>query len=194
MIAERRGERGGLYVKLRCDCGTVLSKEYAIYQLKVGGTRSCGCLNTQRRVERFVIHGMTNSPTYSSWRGMRDRCSRHLNYAGLGILVCKRWQSFANFLSDMGERPSGMSIERINNNGGYFPENCKWATRAEQNSNTRQNRFFTYNGQTHTISQWGKLYEIPVRRLNDRLIKLGWSIERALTPGTYQKRINRKPS
>lgn len=100
-------------------------------------------------------------------------------YGGRGIRVCERWQSFTNFLADMGERPDRMTLERIDSNGPYSPENCRWATRAEQMQNTRRNRKLTFGGKTMCLSEWARLINIPVTTLVNRL-KKGTPLERAL--------------
>lgn len=82
-------------------------------------------------------HGMTYSPTWWSWTGMKARCRRHPSYVGRGITVCRRWEKFENFLADMGERPEGMTLDRKNNEGNYTKRNCRWATVGQQNRNTR---------------------------------------------------------
>jgi hypothetical protein len=118
---------------------------------------------------------------------MKDRCYNKNNkyykdYGGRGIKVCDRWldkeRGFENFLEDMGVRPIGKSINKINNNGNYEPNNCNWATRKEQSNNTRQNRVFSYNGVTQTIAQWARHLGVPHNTLSYRLDN--WSIERAL--------------
>ena len=129
------------------------------------------------------LHG---TPTYWTWMNMRQRCTHPFarsfkNYGGRGITVCKRWrESFENFVKDMGVRPPGMTIERINNNVGYTKANCRWATRAEQSVNRRRNRLLTFRNKTQPMSVWAKelgiSYQTVVNRKNH-----GWSDERALS-------------
>jgi hypothetical protein len=109
--------------------------------------------------ERTRTHGKGATAEHRSWTAMRTRCNNPKqlawpNYGGRGITVCERWDSFENFLADMGERPSGCSLDRIDNNGNYEPGNCRWATKAEQSNNRRTNIFVTHDGETLTITQW----------------------------------------
>lgn len=150
-------------------------------------------------IDRRVKHGHNTgrrsgprrSLTISSWMAMRYRClnknhPRYSNYGGRGIFVCERWKdSFVNFLADMGERPSkNHSIDRIDTNGNYEPSNCRWATRSEQNSNTRVNIYLTFNGKTQCISAWAKETKIHKDTIRFRVVKAGWSTEKALTTHT----------
>ncbi len=123
---------------------------------------------------------------YRSWAQMIDRCenprnSSFRNYGGRGIAVCDRWHSFENFLSDMGERPDGMTIERVDNAKGYSPENCAWATRKEQLNNMRTNRIIEAFGKKQTLQQWCDEYAMPTNTLKNRIYRGGMTPEEALS-------------
>jgi hypothetical protein len=151
-------------VFVRCDCGA----EKSVYRqsLAAGLTQSCGCLGKERRRAANTKHGqggLKRSGAYSSWAGMMDRCEwgghpSYAQYGGKGIRVCERWHSFVRFLEDMGARPPGCSIDRIDGTLGYGPLNCRWATRAEQNLNTIRNHKVWYRGEI-----------LPAAALCDRL-------------------------
>jgi hypothetical protein len=133
--------RGNMQWLCHCDCGTEQTTE--AHLLLRGTTRSCGCLHRQMMRETRTTHGDYNSPEYRTWYAMLQRCNnpnRHnyKNYGGRGISVCERWSDYATFLMDMGRKPSPKhSIERIDNDAGYLPSNCKWATPKEQKANQR---------------------------------------------------------
>lgn len=143
--------RRDAYWWCRCDCGSYVNVRGSF--LRNGNTQSCGCLNRERAAERckdqFTSHGASrvknHTPEYQSWTAMRRRCLKSgrddfKNYGGRGITVCKRWMNdFSKFRADMGERPVGTTLDRINNDRGYKPSNCRWATRVQQANNTRKN-------------------------------------------------------
>lgn len=123
-----------------CECGSLA--EVPGTKLRHGHTKSCGCLSRDLAGSLNLTHGQSKTPTYSTWLAMWSRCTnpKHVgwkSYGGRGIKVCRRWQKFENFLADMGPKPEGLTIERRNNERGYSPTNCCWATQAEQNRNKR---------------------------------------------------------
>lgn len=130
-------------------------------------------------------HGKRHSSVYIRWHSMRSRCnnpnkSSYRHYGGRGIKVCERWQKFENFYADMGDPPPGMTLERVNVNGDYCPENCKWATQKAQCNNQRHVKKITFNGKTLTISEWAEETGFPYTALNMRSF-MKWPIERMLT-------------
>ena len=138
----------------RCKCGKTC--DIRSTHLRNGNTQSCGCLQVDRIVEhnanqdksRFATHGMSETATYQTWKNMKQRCLNinnkdYKNYGGRGIVVCDRWLKFENFFEDMGEKPKGLTIDRINNNGNYGQNNCWWTTRIDQSANMRRATWFT---------------------------------------------------
>lgn len=168
----------------KCDCGTLK----IIYgsDLTSGKTKSCGCFRKKVNSSR-AVHGMSNTAEYEIWCSMKKRCEnknsamfRH--YGGRGINVCERWKKFEEFFSDMGPRPCGKSLDRINNNGNYEPSNCRWATATEQCENQRTNRLIYHNGKTCTVSQWSRETGINHSVIRNRLYR-GWcEIDAITTP------------
>lgn len=138
--------------------------------------------NEGRKLESHGHGGRTRSPTYDTWAGMIDRCvnpnnKRFARYGGRGITVCERWRnSFSAFLQDMGERPEGKSIDRINNDGNYEPGNCRWATRKEQQNNLHNNLVIEFNGVRRTIHEWADVTGIKTNTLRRRLASQ-WPLE-----------------
>lgn len=129
-------------------------------------------------------HGMRRTAEYRVWSNMLNRCQSPKcqmwhRYGGRGISVCERWLRFENFFADMGPRPIGASLDRINNDGNYEPGNCRWATNVQQGSNTSQNRWIECNGETRTISQWAMVVGLTRLTIHKRLQR-GWPVRRAL--------------
>lgn len=153
-----------------CTCGA--KKDFRGASLAYGYTRSCGCLRREISRQRATKDGRCSNPAlfplYRAWQGMVKRCNNpndtgYKNYGGRGIRVCDRWMKFENFYADMGDRPSGKSLDRYpNNNGNYEPGNCRWATSLEQMNNIRDNIFMVINGESKSIAEWSR--ELGVNR------------------------------
>jgi len=140
-------------------------------------------------------HNMTGTPTWRSWRSMRQRCNNknhttYSNWGGRGITICPEWEDFIVFVKEMGVRPTGMTLERIDNDGNYHKENCKWATALEQSNNRRNNTRYEYCGHNLTSTQWAERVGISRQLIDHRINKAGWSIEKALTT-TPQKQTGK---
>lgn len=190
-----------LFCKAKCECGKVIvvSKSH----LNSGHTKSCGCFAKQRQKETFQTHGQTGSSAYSSWSAMKTRClnkniKEYHCYGGRGITISKEWQKFENFYRDMGDRPKGMTLDRIDNNKGYSKENCRWATYKEQANNTRRNHMVTVNGEKMNTLQASILYNINLNTALTR-IRIGWSESDAFsippfTPGIRKSRGENSPT
>lgn len=184
---ERFEKKNGFFVATRCDCGT--EKIVRFNYLMNGHTKSCGCLigikNKSRATHKHTERGNINR-TYAIYRDMRTRCENpHYRqfylYGGRGIKVCDRWrQGYENFLADMGERPAGMTLERIDVDGDYGLHNCRWATPAEQANNKRNSRFIEYQGRRQTVAQWARELGILDKTIYARLAQ-GWPPDKALT-------------
>ena len=173
-----------------CDCGKSFSTIGGA--LRDGRTKSCGCLRSEKAREagdRTRTHGMTGTSIYAIWDSMHQRCSNpnrkdFPKYGGRGIEVCESWKIFEHFLNDMGQCPIGKSLDRINNDIGYSPENCRWATTKEQARNKRNNKMITYLGETYCLSEWAEKLSINKNTLDSRISKYQWTVERAFTQPT----------
>lgn len=187
-ISPTRSSEGRVQWVCNCTCGTICTVRSV--DLRSGHTRSCGCLLR----DTHTVHGMSSTPEYMAWKKMLARCNDPSNpyyhrYGGRGIKVCERWGQLDNFYADMGDRPSeNHSLDRIDNNGDYCKENCKWSTRSEQQNNKGCTRSLTHNGVTMTISQWAALLGTTRPTLFSRK-RNGWSDEETVTTP-----IARKPS
>jgi len=176
----------------RCDCGAEAVK--ITKYLRNGETTSCGCAGTHVCETK---HGLSYKiPEYTVWKRLRRRCNSptatdYPRYGGRGIKVCKRWDAFANFLADMGRKPSpDHSIERRDNNGDYCPENCVWATDAEQRRNKRTSVILTRpkDGKRMNIKDWARELGVATGTINRRL-RNGWSLDDALNPAKKNRHL-----
>lgn len=190
-VVERAGtHRQKSTWRVRCECGNERVVPGAA--LVSGNTKSCGCLQRDRASMVSRTPGLARPaksyPEYTVWCAMVQRCTNckddaFINYGGRGIKVCDRWRnSFADFLADMGERPSAAhSIERLNNDGHYEPNNVLWATVVRQANNKRSNVRVAYLGRTQTVAEWCRELGLRPFTVYNRLNHCGWSPERALT-------------
>lgn len=185
-VTRRIGSKyGGTLWECKCDCGKTITVLGA--SLRKGHTKSCGCKREIMISDSLKTHGMTNTRIFKIWNRMNQRCAKpyissYKYYGGRGITVCKEWKNdFQKFYewSLKNGYADNLTIDRIDNNLGYSPENCRWITRKENCRNKRNNRLITFEGETKTISEWAELYNMPFSRLYGRINK-GWDIERAL--------------
>lgn len=147
------------YCKFQCECGDEFVS--SMQKVKSLHTRSCGCIHSKQLSERNTKHGLRHLVEYTLWLNMKQRCNNpnfkyYDNWGGRGITICDRWvNSFENFYEDMGNQPAKrMGIDRINNDLGYFKENCRWATQKTQNNNKRNNLILEYMGKSQSASMW----------------------------------------
>lgn len=173
----------GFQYEAKCDCGKTSKPNRA--NLKAGRSMSCGCTRWKHGHTSPSVGKNRTTDTYMSYRNMISRCcyphdKAYHNYGGRGIKICERWMSFANFLEDMGIRPSRKyTLERNNNSLGYSKENCRWATLKEQANNRRDNHIITVDGESRTIKQWSEYRGIQNGTIHARL-RLGWTERRAV--------------
>jgi hypothetical protein len=183
----------------KCDCGN--TKCILSNNLRSGRSNSCGCVTKDNALVSTYKHGCSNGKNklYNCWKAITQRTTNksnkgYKNYGGRGIKICKRWtgkNGFINFSEDMGSKPSPRhSIERVNNNGDYCPENCRWATRKEQNSNTRRSKNITFEGKTQTIREWCIELGLTKGSVQYRL-KVGKPIEEVLKVSTFVEKLDR---
>jgi hypothetical protein len=163
-----------------CDCGT---KGVSIRADGLARSGSCGCL--QR--ETATKHGLWQHPLYAKWRAMHLRCGdprdkRYADYGGRGIAVCDRWKDLTAFVEDMEPSYSkGLELDRIDTDGGYEPDNCRWATHTEQARNKRSNIQITHDGRKMTVAEWCVVYGMSYGTVWERIKILGWDPVKAIT-------------
>jgi len=175
------------------DCACGAQCEANTKSVVSGHTQSCGCLARETLVTRNTTHGLAKlrCSEYRSWKDLRARCNNPNNqdykdYGGRGIKVCQRWDNFENFYADMGDRPSGMTVDRIDVNGDYEPNNCRWATPTQQANNKRTNRCIEWNGQSKTLMEWSRETGIEHTKARYRLAQ-GWPLESVFSQEDFRQ-------
>ena len=192
-VSHKNGS-GKNYAKCKCECGNII--DVLPNSLFNNESKSCGCsklnnpmlANNKSTSSGNYKDGRTKHLLYGTWKQMINRCenpkSKHYDrYGGRGIKVCEEWRDFWSFVKwsdSIGGKPNGYTLDRIDNDGNYCPENCRWADWGTQMSNKSSNRYITYNGKTQTIHQWSIDIGLNEQTLTNR-INRGWSIERSLT-------------
>lgn len=181
----------------RCDCGNVVIVRGG--DLKYGTVKSCGCLRSNT-IARCTTHGMSKTRLYQTWANIKERCcnKRHPAYSlygGRGIAVSEEWknsfEAFASWALSNGYRDD-LTIERIDYNKGYMPENCRWISMSEQANNRRSNVSITFNNETHNLSEWCKIYGKEYNLVYNRIHKNKWNFERAMFEPVHIEKRNRK--
>lgn len=189
-ISERLPGDKCWYLKCICDCGN--ETRITPSQFKKGVVKSCGCL---RMSLAGSYPGCSKHPLYGTWKNMINRCENpnnkaYYHYGGRGIKVCDEWHSFSNFVEwsdSIGGKPYRHSLDRIDNNGDYCPQNCRWATISQQSNNKRDNVILKFNGKSMTLSQWSK--ELCIKRgILQHRYQRGWSTEEILQTPVNGKR------
>src|SRR3990167_7192715 len=178
----------------RCECGV----EKRILRSKLVAVRpqeSCGCINIKRSTERLVKiakrHGLSRSSIYARWSGMMSRCYQRQNkkysgYGGRGIKVCRLWHDFDAFFKSMGHPPfSGATLDRIDVNWNYSPENCRWATQKVQQNNRRDTRILTVDGISRPVTEWARISGVSPKVLRQRIDRDRMSVRDAIWTGSY---------
>lgn len=195
-VVEKTNFRYGSSVLWRCKCSCgkddFLATASKLKHLKI---KSCGCKTKEILRNERITHGMTDSPTWKSWKSMMDRCyldshKSFKDYGGRGVTVCAEWDSFGSFLSDMGIRPDGKTLDRIDVSKGYSKSNCRWATPKEQANNRRSSRLLKIGVETKTASEWAEISGISTDTLFRRLA-LGWPAEKAVFAPIKKQKNNR---
>lgn len=184
VIRRTIGKNGSYKYLCKCDCGKVFETWGGC--LKTGDTKSCGCLNDEKRRGRKT-HGKSKSRLYSIYSSMKQRCYNtklraYKRYGGRGITICKEWENSFNSFQSWAESngyKEDLTIERIDNNGNYEPSNCKWANKKEQARNRNTSKRLEYKGQIYTYAEWGEFKGLTSSIISAR-IRNGWSIEKTL--------------
>ena len=180
---------GNRFVQYECECSCKnrARKNVLANALKSGKSSSCGCIQREKAKEtahqNFSTHSDSKSRLYRIWAEMRKRCnnkksSNYKNYGARGVSICKEWDDFETFKKwamDNGYNDT-LSIDRINVNGDYSPNNCRWANSITQNNNRRTNHYVTHNEETHTVAEWARILDVPYKLLHKKIMKYGENI------------------
>jgi len=184
------------YYTCKCECG--YTKDVAGYHLKNGTSSSCiTCSSIDRNLRHGNCRTKNRSGAYTSWLSMKQRCTNpndpsYRFHGARGITIDSRWNKFENFLEDMGDRPKGLSIDRINTYGNYEPGNCRWADQVTQTNNTRANVHWEYEGTSRTIAQWATYLGIGYQTLRRRVQIHNWTIKLAIETPVKQYKFKNK--
>lgn len=179
----------------KCDCGNTIITEAT--RVKMGVTKSCGCLQRKVTAELFKVHGLTNTRIYRIWAAMISRCenpnnNRYYVYGLKGISVCDEWRNdfmqFYNWAIVNGYSDD-LSIDRIDNDKGYCPSNCRWATIKVQMNNRSNSRNISYNGTTMTLKQWSEYFGFNYKYFHEVMSKNNWNIEKVLNMPYFKERL-----
>lgn len=182
----------------KCDCGkTVLVRANS---LKHNRVKSCGCLRKESNARTKTTHGMSKTRLYTAWHTMKGRClnendKHYPRYGGRGIKVCEEWkESFENFKNwaIRNGYKDDLTLDRINNDGDYCPNNCRWTSQKTQNNNRGVSINITYKGKTQNLSEWCKELNIPYLRVWQRIKKYGFTFEEAITEPSHYRSGKRK--
>lgn len=185
-------KKGMTYWLCKCDCGN--TKIVRGTHLQAGKIKSCGCLVRETSRETLSTHRLSKTRLYRVYCGIKARCYNPKNecyriYGGRGITMCEEWKnnflSFYNWAINNGHRED-LSIDRINNDGNYEPNNCRWATPKEQSNNTRRCIYVTYNNETHTITEWGRILNIDADTLLTRYHRNKNNLDRVFYNGNLR--------
>jgi hypothetical protein len=175
-VHKNRKRNGKTLIRWHCACGCGKNTIVPGADLKNGHTRSCGCLHKEVLLKMITTHGQKGTPEYFIWQAMKGRCLRkkhtsYKNYGGREITISPRWiNSFENFISDMGPRPTKKhTLERVENNGNYGPDNCVWDIRKVQSRNQRSNRWIKFDGKKMVLVDWASYFKIKPSTLSHHL-------------------------
>ena len=196
VVKRLENAKGGIAMwECLCDCGNTTQVRGA--NLKSGAVKSCGCL--RRETNPSLRHNMSHTRLYREWASIKQRCYTpsvrgYENYGGRGIKMCAEWKESFELFMDWALKngySDNLTIERVDVNGDYCPENCKWIPWEEQQKNRRFCRFIEYNGETKNLTEWCETLHLPYKMVHNRIHKLGWSFERAISEPIHVEKRNK---